>query len=83
MFDRNAHYSQTEACKKFKISAKAFNQIIEDYNLDVTENPITLHTCPEGKPYTVTAKYVNKIDFIRGLAFFKKWVTLDVERPAP
>lgn len=65
MFQRDFYFSQTEACKKYKVSTAKFKQIIKDNNLDVVENEITLHTVPEGKPYKVKSIYVKKIDFIK------------------
>ncbi|RZJ82586.1 MAG: hypothetical protein EOO47_00110 [Flavobacterium sp.] len=73
MFKREDYYSQTEACKRFKISQKVFQKIIDDYQLDVIEKEITLHTAPEGLPYNVVTKYVYKLDFIRGLTFYNQW----------
>lgn len=74
MFARDQHYSQTEACKRFSISIKTFQKIVEQYEVEVTEKEITLHTSPEGLPYEVKTKYVYKIDFIRALCLYNNWV---------
>lgn len=59
--DRSNFYSQTEACKTFKITSKRFKELIK--NLNVLTNPITLRTTAEGKAFNVNAIYVLKSDF--------------------
>lgn len=58
---RSDYYSQTEACKLFKITPKRFKELIK--GLELTGDEITLHTTPEGKPYNVKPIYVLKSDF--------------------
>jgi hypothetical protein len=69
-FKREDYYSQTEVCKKFKISPKNFKQILIENKLDIINNYIILHTAPEGLPYPATASYVLKKDFDNALAIF-------------
>lgn len=59
--DRSKYYSQTEACKLFKITPKRFKKVIA--GLDVVGTEIILHTAPEGKPFNVKPIYVLKSDF--------------------
>jgi len=61
-FIRYQYYSQTEACKLFKISPKKFKNLIEGY--DTINNTVTLHGL-EGKPYTITTIYINKLIFYK------------------
>lgn len=78
-FKRDQYYTQTEACKKFKITPKVFKKILGLHSVNTITNDITLYTSPEGLAYPVTAIYVLKKDFELGLEIFKKQVTLDIE----
>lgn len=62
---RSNFYSQTEACKLFKITPKRFKELIE--GLDVVGKEITLHTTPEGKPFNLRPIYVLKSDFDKAI----------------
>ncbi|MGA9649474.1 hypothetical protein [Pedobacter sp.] len=63
MFTREDYYSQTEACKIFKIRPEKFKELIKAFELDVVKNSITLFTPIEAMPYNVGAIYVKKTDF--------------------
>lgn len=60
---RSDYYSQTEACKLFKITPKRFKELVD--GLDVKGKEITLHTSPEGQPFNLKPIYVLKSDFYK------------------
>lgn len=41
-FPRELYYSQTEACKKFKISVKQFKQMLIDHSITVVSHRVDL-----------------------------------------
>lgn len=64
-FNRDLYYSQSEACKEFKLSIKRFKQLLIENDIPVIERKITLHTSPEGLPYHVISNYVGKADLMK------------------
>ena len=64
--DRDKFYSNSEACKLFKLSPAKFESIIASHNIPVVTKDI--HTADySNNPYTVTAKYVDKELFVAAL----------------
>ena len=63
MFTREDYYSQTQACKIFKLKPVKFKELIKAFELDVVNNSITLFTPIEALPFNVGAIYVKKSDF--------------------
>lgn len=63
MFNRDLYYSQSEACKLFKLSPKKFKQLVAEYNIPLISIPMELHSEINGTSYNVTAKYVLKTEF--------------------
>ncbi|SDJ95147.1 hypothetical protein SAMN04487898_105134 [Pedobacter sp. ok626] len=63
-FQRELYFSQTEACRTYKISVRKFKKIIKENGLNVIEDEFISHTIG-GKPFEVKTIFVKKIDFIR------------------
>jgi len=63
-FQREYYFSQTEACKLYKVSPKKFKKIISDNNILTVNNHVKMHSI-EGKEYEITTIYVLKKDFIK------------------
>lgn len=61
-FKRECYFSQTEACKLYKLSPKKFKKLIEGH--ETVNVPITLHGL-DGSPYEVTTIYIKKLTFIK------------------
>ena len=72
MFNREDYYSQTQACKVFKLNPSKFKELINAFELDVVTNTITLFTEIEALPYNVGAIYVKKSDFEIAFEKFEK-----------
>lgn len=60
MFNRSDYFSQTEACRLYKLTLKKFKKLIE--GIETVNNTVTMYS-PDGKPYEITTIYVLKKDF--------------------
>jgi hypothetical protein len=62
MFNRSEFFSQTEACRLYKISPKKFKRLIE--GIQEVNNTVTIHS-HDGKPYEITTIYIKKINLYK------------------